>query len=147
MNLNLLWALDDDRIENIDYTFCNFSNDSATFSTIDHFAVGSRMIDGIVSAGVIHDSANLSGHSAIFSKFNCGKMYLGLNHLTKTSRVSWNKANCDEIIEFKRMLEEKLKTIDYNHECTDIKCDSDMHSEQLEDFTIEVLQAMEESGR
>ena len=50
----------------------------------------------------LHDSANLSNHSPIFSKLDVGKMDLGLNHYARTSQVAWKKDNDDEKDNFKK---------------------------------------------
>ena len=76
IKLNALWTLTDQRIENVDFTFCNASSDPIAFSTIDHFATSDRMLDGLLSAGVLHDGTNLSNHSAIYIKFETGRMDL-----------------------------------------------------------------------
>ena len=105
------------------------------------------MLDGLISAGVLHDGANLSNHSAIYVKFEVGKMNLRIakNHTKK--QVSWNSATDEAKNDFKQVLENKLKLIKYKHECLDVNCRQEDHINNLEDFTISVLEAMETAGK
>ena len=61
-NLISLWSHEDPRIEEVDFTFSKILNDAMVYSTIDHFALSDRMLNGLKSAGVIHDGSNLSQH-------------------------------------------------------------------------------------
>ena len=83
-NLHLLplWENSDSDPEHlihpIDYTYLNVTNNIASSSVIDHFCVSSNVFSDIQEAGVIHDSENLSNHSAIFLKIGLTeRLYYG----------------------------------------------------------------------
>ena len=144
--LALLWNLDDERIEPVDFTFCHLSAGILSSSIIDHFAVNQHMLNGLVSAGVIHDGSNLSPHSPIYAKFDVGNMELKLNEVITQNRISWENASSLAKDNFKEVFNQKLENIQFGHECWDVKCTSIEHQTQLENYTISVLEAMESAG-
>ena len=87
ISLLCLWSCSDSRIDDVDYTYCNASSEPPSFSTIDHFAISENMLDGLVSAGVIHDGLNLSNHSPIYAKFNVGALNFKLAKTVPRSKV------------------------------------------------------------
>ena len=145
-NLQVLWSLDDDRIEPVDYTFINTSIETTACSTIDHFVVSPRMVNGLLSAGVVHDSSNVSNHSPIYAKFEVGKMDLKTYEYTDRRKVLWGIASDEAKSTFRAVFEDKLSSIHPPNECTNINCTSDDHRNQLEEYTISVLQAMKVAG-
>ena len=130
----------------VDYTYLDATKDPVVFSTIDHIAVSEYMSSCLNDAGVIHDGANLSNHSPIYAKFNVGAMDLQTSKIQSTSRTSWIRANEDSKENFKEVFRKKLDMINYEHQCWDIHCNSQMHSTQLELYTLSVLEAMESAA-
>ena len=145
-NLKILWSQDNERIEPVDFTFMNTTCEPFAFSTIDHFILSPRMLNGLVSAGVIHDGSNLSNHSPIHVTFEVGKIDLRIHNYVPRTKVLWEAASGEAKHTFKRTFEEKLDAISIPCECTDIHCKSEEHKEQLEEYTISVLKAMEDAG-
>ena len=145
-NLQILWSHEDERIEPVDFTFCNASSEPITFSTIDHFAVSQRMLNGLVSAGVIHDGSNLLNHSPIYVKFEVAKIDIKTQDYSTSSKVAWGLASEEAKKLFKDTFDEKLRSIDFPCTCSDYGCESEYHREHLEDYTISVLEAMEAAG-
>ena len=74
INLQLIWTLNDTRIERVDYTYHSINNGAVSYSVIDHFAVNESLFGKIESAGVIHSGENLSNHEAIFLKIKVGNV-------------------------------------------------------------------------
>ena len=146
VHLKSLWTIDDSRVEDVDFTFTKVVNDSVFYSMIDHFAVCDRMISGLESASVLHDGTNTSNHSPIFATFDVGKMDLQTEQIGRHSRVSWDNASEDAKSNFKSVLESRLHSIQYDNMCCNPKCKSDYCKDQLENFTISVLEAVELAG-
>ena len=130
-NLQVLWSLDDDRIEPVDYTFINTSIETTACSTIDPFVVSPRMVNGLLSAGVVHDTSNVSNHSPIYAKFEVGKMDLKTYEYTDRRKVLWGLASDEAKSTFRAVFEDKLSRIHPPNECTNINCTSDDHRNQL----------------
>ena len=104
------------------------------------------MLDGLISAGVIHDGSNVSNHSPIYAKFDVVKMDLQTQSYTNSSKINWGLASEEAKSRFKTTLTEKLEGIKLNNRCTDVHCQSAIHKEQLEEYTLSVLEAMEAAG-
>ena len=51
LNLSVLWDHPDFPV---DYTYCSIANDTASFSTIDHFAISPMLEKVVIEAGVVH---------------------------------------------------------------------------------------------
>ena len=49
LNLSVLWDHPDFPV---DYTYCSIANDTASFSTIDHFAISPMLEKVVIEAGV-----------------------------------------------------------------------------------------------
>ena len=145
-NLTLFWTCNNDKISPVDYTFINTSYDPIAYSTLDHFAASQSMLEGLTEAGVIHDGSNPSNHSPIFAKFEVGKIEVQSNTQIKCDRVCWENATNEAKDNFKNTFKLKLDALSYKHECWDINCSSEDHIEEIEDYTLSVLPAMESAG-
>ena len=111
MNLALMWTLQDDRIEPIDYTFSSLTSGTLCFSSIGHFAASQHMLNGLVSAGVIHDGSNLSNHSPIYTKFDLGNIELKMKEFMAQSKISWNNASVLAKDNFKKFSMRSLRIL------------------------------------
>ena len=144
--LTPLWANTDNRIQVVDFTYCDTSKDPFAYSTIDHFAVNQHMLEGVVMAGVYHDGSHIAKHSPIIIKFEVDKIDLSTEKFEGQTRVSWNMACADAKENFRYVFENKLQSVSYDTICQDIHCKSESHMEKLEEFTLSTLVAMESAG-
>ena len=65
--LNIFWNLpDNDRIEEVSYTYRNTVNNITSTSTIDHFFSNERFYSSVTKAGMIIHPDNMSGHLPTF---------------------------------------------------------------------------------
>ena len=97
----------------------------------------------ISEAGVIHSGENTSNHSAIFVKLKVGDLDLSMETPSPPPRVSWTKANTDAQNKYKSVLTNKLNNLDLPDcvTCCDVHCKE--HSESVEDYTMQVMEAIE----
>ena len=152
-SLSLVWQHPDSdpnhTIQAVDYTFCNVTNRVASYSTIDHFVTSPRIFKAITEAGVIHSGENQSNHSAIFIKFKVGALDLTLEESKAQSRASWEKANSEAKENFKSTLSDKLDIIAIPNciGCQDVQCRSEYHYENIEEYTMNIFEAMEAAGK
>ena len=79
-------------------------------------------------------------------RFDVGKMDIRTQNYAISNQVSWDKASEEAKINLKNTFAEKLNLICYPNDCTDIHCKSDLHRDQIEEYTISILEAMEEAG-
>ena len=124
------------------------NNDVVTFYTIDHFAVSPIIQNIIEEAGAVHSGENTSNHAPIYVKLRVGDIYLQLEESEKEARSCWDKATVDAKETFKTCLKSKLKSLP-KYECItchDLKCDSNLHMQGIEAYTLDVLSSMEEAG-
>ena len=132
----------------VDYTYFSAANGFPSYSIIDHFVCDKNMFKVIKEAGVIHDSQNLSNHSAIFCKLQMSNLEVNHTENSHVDKVSWERANKDARSMFKDMLRDKLssiQTLESSH-CSDLFCDNKRHINDLDNYTMEVLKSMEITG-
>ena len=67
---------DNDRIEEVSYTYRNTLNNITHTSTIDHFLINVRFYSSVTKAGVIIHPDNMSGHLPKFCKFDMDQLKL-----------------------------------------------------------------------
>ena len=134
-------------IKNVDYTHINTANKIPAFSSIDHFAGSQRVFQSVAEAGVVHSGDNCSNHSAIYTKLLVGELNLETETINSEKRSNWAKATDVAISQYKSTLASKLNSIPIPEcgDCQDLHCK--IHSSSLEDYTVEVLQAVESSAR
>ena len=85
--LNIFWNLaDNDRIEEVIYTYRNTVNNITHTSTIDRFLSSERIYSSVTKAGMIIHPDNMSGHHPIFCKFDMDQLNLEVEQLTGTPK-------------------------------------------------------------
>ena len=84
---------------------------------------------------------------AIYTKLQVGELNLETESFKSEKRTNWAKATDVAITQYKSTLAIKLNTIPTPDcgDCQDLHCR--IHSSSLEDYTVEVLQAVESSAR
>ena len=142
--LTLFWQNGDNDpqhlIQEPDYTHCNVTKGTAYCSTIDHFAASERLYQAVKEAGVIHSGENQSNHSAIYMKVGLGDLNLSLEQPANQSKVSWEKATDEAKENFRQTLAVKLGRIHVPEW-------SNCHAEDLEEYTMSVLEAMKNASQ
>jgi exonuclease III len=79
----------------IDFSY-NFN--MTRFSIVDHFLLSGTLFDeSITNITVSHDIDNTSDHDPIMLKMSLNVIYIGGMDIIHSPRVSWAKANCDNI--------------------------------------------------
>ena len=145
LNLSVLWDHPDFPV---DYTYCNIANDTASFSTIDHFAISPMLEKVVIEAGVVHSGENTSNHEPIYIKIKVEQINLKLDKEERVTRSNWSNATSDSKEAFKSCLAQKLTSLP-KYICTachDIMCNDPLHLRGIEDYTLDVLKSMEEAG-
>ena len=67
--LNIFWnLLDNDRVQEVSYTYKNTVNNKTHTLTIDYFLSNKRFYRSVTKAAVIIHPKNISGHLSIFCK-------------------------------------------------------------------------------
>ena len=152
INLTLLWLNPDanpkHKIDTVDFTYCSVNNGVVSYSTIDHFAMSQQLFNAVAEAGVLHSGDNMSNHAAIYSKVMVGSLDLRLEIAPPQERTCWYKASEEAKLNFKLNLAEKLNQIQeplcFN--CSNVHCQCQDHIDSLEDYTLDILEAMETAG-
>ena len=124
IGLKIFWesSAENENIPEVDYTHINIANRIPALSTIDHFAASTKVFESVLEAGVIHSGMNQSNHSAIFTKLEVGEHY-------------------------KLSLSQKLSALPQQDcwNCHDLNCN--IHEINIEEYTLDLLQAMESSAK
>ena len=151
LGLTIVWQNPDMNpqhcIQCVDYTHCSVVKGVASYSTIDHFGVSQGLFNAISEAGVIHSGENTSNHSAIFMKVRLEALDLSTEKTLQTPRVGWSRASTDAKDNYRTVLAEKLRNLDLTDSlfCMDVHCKD--HKEALENYTMEVMEAMEQAAK
>ena len=120
-----------------------------SYSTLDHFAMSGRLFDAVTEAGVIHTGQNMSNHAPIYCKIKVNALDLTLEPNVQQSRSSWSKASETARIEFKDSLAEKLSKLQLPSciACSNVNCQAQNHVDEMEEYTLNIMEAMESAGK
>lgn len=134
----------------VDFTHVFSKDDVSYTSTIDHFFWSQQLENSIEMAGVLHDIENTSDHLPIYTRLKCNNIITD----SKIDRVfkpkpSWKNASDTERITFNCMLEQKLKCLDIQQcvDCTNVHCTNATHLKSADDFTLNLLQSVEQCAK
>ena len=132
----------------MDYTYSCMQDNNLYFSAIDHFAHSKRMLDSVFEGGVIHSGENLSNHSAIYLKLDSGHLNLQLEQPQPVKKTCWINATEEAKELFKYTLASKIKDLPRYEciSCHDLTCQKVIHHSGIENYTLDLLDAMESSG-
>ena len=147
LNFKIFFETPNAKINPVDYTHMFMSENVTSYSTIDHFVGNQNVFDSTTEAGVTHYSENLSNHSPIHVKIDVGNLSLCTEKAKSSKRANWNKASEEARDDFKAALADKLNALPVpaSVNCQDVHCST--HSEDIEDYTMAVLQAIESSAQ
>ena len=145
--LQVFWDTPNDRIEIPDYTHLSSSGGSLAISTIDHFVGSHQFLSALEEAGVVHDAGNTSNHSPIYAKFNVGNLNVETEQPKCIKRTKWDKATDIAKDNYKDLVSGKLEQIILPDcvNCINLHCME--HAEQLELYTMAVLEAVETAAQ
>ena len=134
----------------IDFTCRHELLGNTHVSVLDHFFWSQQLGVHVEDAGVLHLPDNSSDHSPIY----CVISFQGL-HIEKDvckphqqqPRPSWSKAKSEEKVHFKSLLEERISNIAMPASmtlCRNVKCRDPCHIEELDKFTLEMLETLQD---
>ena len=131
----------------IDFPCCHEQLGVSHVSILDHFFWNEQLEGSVVEAVVLHLPDNSSDHSPIYCIIN----FTNVHQVDSTPPVqhkakpSWKKAKLEEKDNYRKVLEEQisnLKVPDSLKQCTDVKCKDPTHKEELDNFTMDLLETM-----
>ena len=126
------------------------SDNVVSFSTIDHITANQRLYENVFAAGVLHSPLNLSKHLVICCKFATKDLDLTLEENSFHPRISWEKSSNEARLNYKNMLQNELQHVKPPLSCficMDNMCCNEHHHDDIENYTIDILKAMERAGR
>ena len=131
----------------VDFTATFEMMDRSFTSTLDHFFWNSLLDSSVVDAGVLHLPDNMSDHSPIYCIINTSSIQHDHSKPKKSKPCpSWRRAKPEEKTEYKRMLEENMARLippDSVARCMDVHCQDPRHREELDQFTLEILETVQ----
>ena len=135
----------------IDFTYANFSNNRVSYSTIDHFLLNEIASTIVQESGVLHLGENLSNHAPIYLTIETPEIICensDTNSKESTQFIpSWSKASENQLTDFKNDLNENLSNIKIGNGllCKDVHCLSSQHRTQIDKFTFDILNCLEQA--
>jgi hypothetical protein len=131
----------------IDYTY---QFDFERFNVLDHFLTSSTLFDvAILSATVWHDGDNLSDHHPICLAVRLDLPVLNAVDKIFREKVSWSKANEDNLSCYKQTLSELLAGINIPAaalDCRDVICTDFSHCFALNVYSRDLIDACLAAG-
>ena len=147
LGLKLVWECSDEftRISKPSYTYMCNTNRVPSYSTIDHFACNSRLLPLIAEAGALQSGENPSNHSAIYAKLDIGDIDTSEEKVNVPKHVDWSAATEEAKAEYEVRLTEQLDhlAVPACVQCTDVHCSSHEHALDMEQYTMDILEAIE----
>ena len=132
----------------IDFT-ATFELLGQTFtSTLDHFFWNLGLDNCLEDAGVLHLPDNKSDHSPVYCILNTSALQPDTSVPKKSKpRPSWKRSSLDQKADYRSQLEmqiSQLKVPDSVTFCVNVHCKDPVHKEELDRFTIELLETVQE---
>ena len=132
----------------IDFTHCHELLETSHVSILDHFFWSAGLDENVTDAGVLHLPENQSDHSPIY----CVLEYQDVHHedheeAKQKPRPNWRKASQEQKSCYKVSLEDRISQLDVPPSvvnCKDVKCTNDDHKKELDIFTLDLLEAVQE---
>ena len=132
----------------VDFTYMHTDNKST--SILDNFYVNDALLPYVENAGPLHLGDNPSGHSPIL-------LHLGVSNIPSRTkeeevrvprRLAWQKADSDQIREYKEVLEKKLEELEdpESLKCDDPRCKAKHHSEERDKHVLDIMSSWIEAS-
>ena len=135
---------------NVDFTHYYEVLGTTYVSVLDHFILNESLNEYIVSAGVIHHSDNLSDHCPIYCVVNLPDIHEQKSIPTQNiPKPSWSKAEQHQRDFFQLHLDECVRNINIPYSlitCNDALCSNPSHINDIDVYTLEVLQTLQFSA-
>ena len=137
-----------------DFTFSQNRNvngvDRLICSIIDHFCISSELVDFCSEAKPLHMVENTSNHAPIFLKVNCDIPVHPVKEDTSSKSPSpkWDKATPQQKQNFLTELTALINNIEVPNNicnCRNIKCVEENHKEEIDDYVLNLLEAIEDA--
>ena len=129
----------------IDFTHLFEVDDVHHTSTIDHFFWKEKLSNSIVEADVLHLPDNTSNHCPIYCQINIENLFpteLSPPNI-REPKPCWEKANIEQKEDYKRMLQESLKSVEvptHISVCQNVHCENDSHNNECDDLLLSVME-------
>ena len=132
----------------IDFTHCHEVEETAHFSTIDHFFWNEKFSEQVEDAGVIHSPDNSSDHSPIFCVVKIEPVQVNDANVPAAvkRKPCWDKSSQDEKDMFKVLLNDRLDGVEIPESvlsCRDVHCRDTEHQNNVDNYITEVLGCVE----
>jgi len=134
-------------IHHVDYTHKQYNKGALHTSYVDHFSSSKRVYDSVIEYNVVHSGQNTSDHEPIYVKLNVGELEVTLENITKPAVPSWTKATENDRNSCINTMAELLDSISIPDCVKCVKTSCTQHNEQIEDYCLEVLEAIEKSAK
>ena len=145
LDFKIFWENPDEEhnIHRIDFTYSQTQNGQTSSSVIDHFASNGILFNSVMEAGVIHTGENPSNHSPIYTRLQLSGIDPSTEKPASQKRVNWDKASDQAKIKYQETLADRLGKVIVPTciQCTDVHCIA--HTEELEEYTMDILEAVE----
>jgi hypothetical protein len=132
----------------IDYTY---QFDLGRFSVLDHFITSSTLFDiAVLSASVWHDGDNLSDHHPIFFSLDIDIPMLRSADKIYREKISWQKANDDNLSYYKQTLSELLASVNIPVaalDCHNPVCANASHCSGANKYSHDLIEACLAAGK
>ena len=142
LRLEVAW----DKFE-VDFTAVHEMLGQTFTSTLDHFAWSEQLGCSVIDGGVLHLPDNQSDHCPIYCTVNMSTIqHASSAPRASRSRPSWRRATFQQKEEYKSLLEERISHIVVPESvltCVDVHCQDIRHREDLDHFTLEVLETVQ----
>ena len=129
----------------IDYSYS--SPCMTHFSIVDHFLYSKELEQNIVHAGVLHRGDNVSGHSPVFLDLITDCLpKRQIPEVKKPAKQNWREATENDKAGYRTKLDDALQGINPIEECLaceNLSCDSVRHKDDLDNYIIEIIEAIE----
>ena len=135
----------------IDHTHTFEKEDETYTSTLDHIFWSENISTSIQEADVIHMPSNTSDHSPIYCKIKVENVEMKNTQETKQKKpkICWSRASIEEKGEYKKLLEEKLNSIQCPgslYTCFDTHCTNGHHLQGCDDYLMDILESIKQAA-
>ena len=131
----------------IDFTCCHELLGTSHVSTLDHFFWNEMLEENVTDAGVLHLPDNKSDHSPIYCVLEFQDVQQEVqSQVYQKPKPNWKKASQEQKADFKTSLEDRINKLVVPpsvSSCRNVKCRDQAHREDLDIFTIELLESVQ----
>ena len=134
---------------NVDFTrvSCDNAGNVTNTSVIDHFFFSRKLFDQVIDAGTIHSVENRSDHSPVYCVLNSLNIELDISvPVRPPPKPSWKRASPEDKVVYRDNLDNLLRFIEIPNSvksCRDVKCQDPNHYQDIDSFTVGVLEAVQ----